>query len=46
MRITIIYTGEVEMQVSEVHSEIISSVSFDIGGKYILTAGDKYDYYC
>jgi WD40 repeat protein len=35
-------TGEVEFQVSEVHSEIISSVSFDIGGKYILTAGDKH----
>jgi WD40 repeat protein len=35
-------TGEVEMQVSEVHSEIISSISFDIAGKYIITAGDKH----
>jgi len=35
-------TGEVELQVAEVHSEIITSVAFDIAGKYVLTAGDKH----
>nr|XP_002121074.1 transducin beta-like protein 2 [Ciona intestinalis] len=35
-------TGEVEVEFTEVHSEIISSLIFDIAGRYILSSGDKH----
>jgi len=35
-------TGEVELEALKVHSEEISSITFDIGGRYIISTGDKH----
>lgn len=35
-------TGEVELKANGLHQEVISSVAFDISGKYVLTTGDKF----
>nr|CAB3266855.1 transducin beta-like protein 2 [Phallusia mammillata] len=35
-------TGDVECNFKEVHSEIITSLIFDIAGRYILSSGDKH----
>lgn len=35
-------TGEIDEQFKEVHSELISALAFDIGGKYIVSSGDRH----
>jgi len=37
-----ITTGKVEMEANGLHQEMITSVAFDISGKYVLTTGDKF----
>ncbi|XP_039267614.2 transducin beta-like protein 2 [Styela clava] len=35
-------TGDIDQQFKEVHSELITALAFDIGGKFVISAGDRH----
>ena len=37
----ILFAGDKELETDDVHSSAITSLRFDVAGKYVLTAGDR-----